>query len=210
MTPQRLKAVIIGCFAVIAIGLGAIAAILLASKDGPLSIVDRGSVGTPAIGGPFQLVDQTGKTVSDADYRGRFMLIYFGYSFCPDVCPTALSVMADAMDQVPEAARAKIQPIFITIDPERDTVALMKDYVAQFYPTLIGLTGTPEQTAAAAKAYRSYFKKNEATKTQENYLMDHSSIVYLMGPDGRFLTNFTHETTPEKMAAKLREVAGAQ
>ncbi|MFD2263335.1 SCO family protein [Lacibacterium aquatile] len=208
MTPQRFKAIIISCLAIAALGIGAIVAILFAKEDGPLSASDKGSFGAPAIGGAFELVNQDGKTVTDKDYRGRFMLIYFGYSFCPDVCPTALSVMADALDQLPEPQRAKVAPLFITIDPERDTVALMKEYVPQFYPTLEGLTGTPVQTAAAAKAYRSYFKKNEATKTQENYLMDHSSIVYLMGPDGRFITNFTHETTPERMAAKLKEVTG--
>jgi protein SCO1/2 len=129
------------------------------------------------IGGPFELIDQHGKPVSDKTFRGQYMLIYFGYGFCPDVCPTELSNMASALDVLGTKAK-NVQPIFITVDPERDTPEFLADYVANFHPRLIGLTGTPEQVKAAAKAYKVYYAK--ATKPGEtDYLMDHTSFVYL-------------------------------
>lgn len=159
-----------------------------------------------AIGGPFQLTDHTGKAVGDADYRGKHLLIYFGYTFCPDVCPTELSTMAAALDALGPLAE-RIQPLFVTIDPERDTVAHLADYVALFHPRLTGLTGTPEQVRAVARAYRVYAAKAPGG-ANEDYLMDHSSFVYLMGPDGKFVAVFPGGTGPEKMAADIRKRIG--
>ena len=162
---------------------------------------------TVNLGGPFSLTDQDGKIVTDKDYAGRYMLVYFGYTYCPDVCPTSLAAIGRAMDilETKDAAlAARIQPIFITIDPERDTPALMKSYVKNFHPRLIGLTGTPEQIAAVAKAYKVYYAKAvDKGAPADSYLMDHSSITYLMGPDGKFVTHFAHGTTPDAMAEKL-------
>ena len=140
------------------------------------------------IGGPFELVDQQGAPVTDKTFSGRYMLIYFGYGFCPDVCPTELANMAAALDALGSKSE-NIQPLFITVDPERDTPEFLADYVVNFHPRLIGLTGTPEQVKTAAKAYKVYYAK--AGKPGEaDYLMDHTSFVYLMGPDGRFLSLF--------------------
>lgn len=154
------------------------------------------------IGGPFELVDQDGKPRRDSDFRGQYMLVNFGYTYCPDVCPLGLQVMAQALDMLPEEKAQKITPIFITVDPARDTVEQMKNYVGFFHPRMVGLTGTPEQVAGAAKAYRVYYKKVES-ESAADYLMDHSAIIYLMGPDGNYLANFTHETPPERMAETL-------
>ncbi|MBI3517589.1 MAG: SCO family protein [Proteobacteria bacterium] len=159
------------------------------------------TMAVPPIGGPFSLVDATGTPRTDAEFRGKLMLIYFGYTHCPDACPTALQDMADALAKLGPAAE-QVAPIFITIDPARDTVPYLKGYAEQFDPRFVALTGAPEQVAAAAKVYRVYFRK---ANNQPDYLMDHSSIVYLMGRDGGFLTHFTHETTPEQMADALRK-----
>ena len=155
------------------------------------------------IGGPFQLVDHTGKTVTDRDFRGQFMLIYFGYAYCPDVCPTELANMAAALDRLEDHA-ARVQPIFITVDPARDTSAFLADYVVNFHPRLIGLTGTAEQIAAAAKVYRVYYARSDAAGAAD-YLMDHSGFVYLMGPDGNYRAMFRRETDPRAIADTIAE-----
>ncbi|MFN4090513.1 MAG: SCO family protein [Alphaproteobacteria bacterium] len=158
--------------------------------------------GEPLIGGPFTLVDGEGRSRTDEDFRGRLMLIYFGFTYCPDVCPTELQAMGQAVDKVGARAGAKaeaVQPIFISVDPERDTPEMVGQYVQAFHPRMIGLTGTPEQVAAAAKAYRVYYRKATVDGATD-YLVDHSSIVYLMDRDGRFLTHFSHGTSPEAMA----------
>ncbi len=157
------------------------------------------------IGGPFSLVDHKGKNLTEADFRGRQMLIYFGYTFCPDVCPTSLTIMADALNLLGSDAD-DVDPIFITVDPERDTPEHLNMYVGHFHPRMVGLTGTAEQVKAAAKVYRVYFAKaREDGADTEDYLVDHTSIVYLMGPDGEFRAHFTHETDAETMAKKIRE-----
>lgn len=156
-----------------------------------------------SIGGPFNLVDQHGRTVTEADFRGRYMLIYFGYTFCPDVCPTELQAMSQAVDQLGPAGE-KVTPVFITVDPARDTVEQLAGYAEHFHPRLVALTGSPEQVAAAAKVYRVYYKKVEQEDSAE-YLMDHSSIIYLMGPEGEFLTHFSYGTEPARMAEKIKE-----
>jgi protein SCO1/2 len=153
-----------------------------------------------SIGGPFSLTAGDGRTVTEADFRGRWMLIYFGYTHCPDACPTALSDMEAALDKL-GPKKAEIVPIFITVDPERDTPAAMKDYVASFGSDIIGLSGSPAAIAATEKEYRVYAAKHP-TK-DGNYDMDHSSIIYVMGPDGKFVTNFSDETGIDGMAKSL-------
>lgn len=159
----------------------------------------------PVIGGPFTLTDHNGNTVTDADFRGRYMLIYFGFTYCPDVCPTTLATIAQALDLVGEKAEA-IVPILITVDPQRDTPEQLKMYVSHFSPRLVALTGTPEQIAEVAKEYRVYYAKvAEEGSDPDAYTMDHSTITYLMAPDGTYLRHFGHATTAEQMAEQLRE-----
>jgi protein SCO1/2 len=159
------------------------------------------------IGGPFTLVDHTGKTVTETDFRGRFMLVYFGFTYCPDACPTTLTSMAEALDIIGPAA-ARIVPVFVSVDPERDTPEQLRMYVRHFHPSLVGLTGSADQVAAAAKAYRVYYAKvPEEGSDEGDYIMDHTSIVYLMGPDGKFRVHFTgHTTSPETMAERILDV----
>lgn len=162
------------------------------------------SSGTALVGGPFSLTDQDGKRVTDHDFRGKYMLIFFGYTFCPDVCPSELQVMSAALDEL-GAAADKIQPIFITIDPARDNPETLKVYVSNFYPRLIGLTGTDDEIAAVAKAYRVYYAKAQGSENKTDYLMDHGTILYLMGPDGKFVTHFTYGTEAKGLAEALRQ-----
>ena len=154
------------------------------------------------IGGPFRLVDADGHVVTDRSFRGRFMLVYFGYTFCPDVCPTTLTNVAEALDLLgPKADR--IQPIFITIDPRRDTAAVVKQYAATFSSRLVGLTGSPEEIADAARAYRVFYAPHQTGPGPEDYSMDHSSILYLMGPDGSFVAVIPRRCLGAEMAAQL-------
>jgi len=160
--------------------------------------------GKPLIGGPFSLLDQTGKRVSEQDFRGKHMLVYFGYTFCPDICPAELQVITAALEILGDKARA-VTPLFITLDPKRDTVEQMKSYVSNFHERLVGLTGTEEEIRAVAKAYRIYFAEVKNENTSDGYSVDHSSIVFLMGPDGEYEAHFTYGTSPEKMAQGIAE-----
>jgi len=158
-----------------------------------------------AIGGEFTLVDQNGVTRHAEDFRGKLMLVYFGYTFCPDACPTALQDMSRAIDLL-GAKGDTAQPIFITVDPARDTVEQMKLYASNFHPRLVALTGTPEQVAVAAKAYRVYYAKGQSAGAgSEDYLMDHTAFIYLMGRDGKYLSHFPPGTTAEQMAAAIEK-----
>jgi len=182
-------------------------AALFAWQYGLLSPGGRpGMSGIAKIGGPFTLVDQTGAVRTEKDFRGKLMLIYFGYSYCPDVCPTALQIMSVALQTLGAKAKA-VTPIFITIDPERDTVKHLREYVKNFDPRMVGLTGSAEQIKQAAKVYRVYYHKAEPAQgnAPDEYLMDHSSVVYLMDREGRYLTHFTHQTPSETIAAAIRE-----
>ena len=152
------------------------------------------------IGGPFRLIDGAGHSVSDADFHGKFMLVYFGYTFCPDVCPTTLNQVALAMDRL--GARAgRVQPLFITVDPQRDTPDVIGRYVAAFGPRLIGLTGMPDAIAAVVREYRVYAGTPQAA--EGGYTVDHSSILYLMGPDGRFVAAIPAAASGEAIAAAI-------
>ncbi|MBX3508671.1 SCO family protein [Parvibaculum sp.] len=160
------------------------------------------SASAPSVGGPFTLVNHHGETVTEQDFRGRFMLVYFGFTFCPDVCPTELGVMAAAVKALGEKGE-RVTPVLISIDPERDTPEVLARYVALFHPRLVGLTGTPEQVDAAAKAWHVYYAKVEDESVSEAYTMDHSSIVFLMGPDGEYLKLFRPQTPPDEMAREI-------
>lgn len=169
-----------------------------------------GGKGVASIGGPFALVDHKGQPRTDKDFRGQYMLIYFGYTYCPDVCPTALQTMTQAMDWLAPGTQAKITPVFVTIDPERDTAKQLNAYVDNFHPRMVGLTGSPEEIAKTARLFRVYFGRAEGAEEEStDYLMDHSSIVFLMNPDGEYVTHFTHATPPEKMAERLAELTGS-
>lgn len=157
--------------------------------------------GTALVGGPFKLVDQDGKTRTDADFHGRFALIYFGYSYCPDVCPTTLALMASARDKLgPKAAR--VVPMFITVDPERDTPKILKPYMKSFGADFVGLTGDMAHIKAVAREYRVYIAKHKLPGG--NYAMDHSGVVYLMGPDGKFVTYYEDTLGPDGIADDLK------
>lgn len=165
--------------------------------------------GSAAIGGPFSLTDHRGNRINETALLDHLTLIYFGYASCPDVCPTELQNIGAALDLLAADKSRNLNPIqvfFITIDPGRDTVAALADYVSNFHPRVSGLTGTPEEIVAAAKAYRVYFSKFEDPPGTQAYLMDHSNIIYVMGPDGKFLAHFGHGTTPAQIADKLRQV----
>ena len=159
------------------------------------------STGQADIGGPFRLTDHTGKSVSDADFRGRYMLIYFGYSFCPDVCPTTLAVMAQALEKLGDRSQ-RIAPILITIDPERDTPKVLEDYVKAFGPSFVGLTGSADEIKAVEKKYRVYAVKKPLEGG--NYGMDHSSVIYLMGPDGKLVSFYDEAISPDDLAKELK------
>ncbi|MGQ0662455.1 MAG: SCO family protein [Pseudomonadota bacterium] len=161
------------------------------------------SFGEARIGGPFTLLDQDGKRRGDAEFRGRLMLVAFGFTSCPDICPLELQLMADAIDRLGADAEA-VQPIFVTVDPGRDTPAVLKSYMERFSTHLVGLTGTAEEIAAVARAYRVYTRVNGDPARDANYTVDHTGLIYLMGRDGKFRAHFTHETPPERMAATIR------
>jgi protein SCO1/2 len=184
--------------------LGLLVAILLVGT-GAFIWLGGGPGGALSLGGPFVLQDGRGKTVSDRDYRGKYMLVYFGYTFCPDVCPTTLNAVADAMDRL--GARAdRVEPLFITVDPKRDTPAVVQQFAAAFSPRIIGLTGTPDEIARVAREYRVYYAEHRTGPGPNDYSMDHSSILYLMGPDGRFIAPIRADETGQQMAASLTKL----
>jgi cytochrome oxidase Cu insertion factor (SCO1/SenC/PrrC family) len=158
------------------------------------------SVGTAAIGGPFALTDQNGTPRLDKDFHGKYVLLYFGYRFCPDVCPTTLSMEADALSRLGPKAR-DIVPVFVTIDPERDTPAALKKYLASFGPEFVGLTGSLGAITAVAHEYRVYFAKHPLEGG--GYAVDHSSVLYLLGPDGKLVKFYDQTMTPDALAKDL-------
>jgi protein SCO1 len=159
-------------------------------------------VAQPAsIGGPFQLTDQNGKAVTEANLKGKPTLIFFGYTHCPDVCPTSLFEMSEVLRAMGKDAD-KVNAVFISVDPERDTPAIMKDYLASFDPHLEGLSGDPAETAKVITSYRVYAKK--VPTKDGDYTMDHTALIYLMDRDGRFVSPFNLKQTPEAAATELK------
>ena len=158
-----------------------------------------------AIGGAFTLTDHNGGQVRDSDFAGKYRIVYFGFAHCPDVCPTDLAQIGQALrllEKDKPGVAARIQPLFITVDPERDTPKVLKEYVASFHPRLIGLTGTPQQIADAAKKYAVYYAKQPTP--DGSYTMDHLRILFLMGPEGEPIAMLPHEKNPEAIAAELK------
>jgi cytochrome oxidase Cu insertion factor (SCO1/SenC/PrrC family) len=154
------------------------------------------------IGGPFALTDQNGTRRTDADFRGKLMLVYFGFTYCPDVCPTDLLQMALAVDKLGQAGKM-VQPVFITLDPERDTPEHLKQYMPLFHPRFVGLTGDAIAIGAVARAYRVYYKKVEWDDRSE-YTVDHSTFIYLMGRNGEYLGYFPPGTSADQLAEDMR------
>jgi protein SCO1/2 len=171
-----------------------------AARSGPVRVS-----GEADIGGPFTLVNHHGETVTEADFRGRPMLIYFGFTYCPDICPMSLQVMGAALDQLPDDMAERVQPVLISVDPERDTPEQLAQYVdSEAFPdNLVGLTGTPAQVRNAADAYRVYYARIESGGMSD-YLMDHSSVIYLMDGEGKFVEVFPHGTAPDALAERLQ------
>jgi protein SCO1 len=197
----RLLLIAVGLAGLVILAAGTFLALEL--RDNP-----RGVAGTAlasAIGGPFRLTDQNGKTVTDTDLRGKWSLIYFGYTHCPDACPTALNDISIALEQL-GPKRDAVRPVFITVDPERDTPDALKAYVTSFDAPILALTGTAEEVAQAAKAYRVYYAKHP--EAGGDYSMDHSSVIYVMDPQGRLTATFTHESPPEQIAERLKKLLG--
>ncbi len=183
----------------LATGIGA-SALLFAPDNSNTNVV---SSGTALVGGPFDATNQDGKRISDKEFLGKHTLFYFGYTFCPDICPAELQVISAALGEI-EGAQEKFNLAFVTIDPARDTPEIMKQYVAHFWPGTIGLTGSEEDIRKIASAYRVYYSKAEGESgDQDSYLMDHSSIIYLMGPDGKFVRHFPFGTSADDIRKAL-------
>jgi protein SCO1/2 len=175
----------------------------LVIRNDDVTKAPSGIITSVEIGGPFSLIDHTGKQVTDRDYLGNFTLVFFGYTFCPDVCPTALGDIALALDELGDDSVA-VTPLMISIDPERDTPAALAEYVPLFHERLIGLTGTAEQIKQVADAYRIFYRRIE-DPNYTYYLMDHTSFVYLLDPQGKVAALFRYGTPPEEMATIIRQ-----
>jgi len=160
--------------------------------------------GKALIGGPFTLTDQSGKRVTDKDFVGHYTLVFFGFTHCPDICPTALQVVSAALDKLGDAGK-DIVPVFISLDPERDTPAVLAEYIKSFNPRYVGLTGSKEEVAAAAKAYRVFFEVVPDEKNAADYTIDHAAIIYLMGKDGQFVTHIPHTTDVDQVVQIIRK-----
>src|SRR5262249_1538913 len=193
----RLLIVILAGFLIGALG-GASALILTSGAQTP----KVETTGTALIGGPFTLVDQNGKTVTDRDFRGKYMLIFFGFTHCPDICPPELQVMSAALGRKAD----DVVPIFVTLDPGRDTPEAVGAYIKNFGKTFVGLTGSPTAIANAANAYRVAYQKFEYKDKDGNYgySIDHSALVYLVDKDGKYLVHFAYGTPATKMTETMR------
>lgn len=174
-----------------------------------ITIQDRPGQGTPQIGGNFTLVDQHGVRRSTTEFRGKYRLIYFGYSFCPDICPLGLQNMSGAL-KILGRDLDDVVPIFVTIDPERDTVENLKIYATNFHSKFIMLTGTSQEIAPVLKSYKVYATKAKPDGTMADYLMDHSTLIYLMDREGHFMKSFPHTTLPEDLAKAVTAILGAE
>lgn len=176
---------------------------------GPLSWQAVMAASSPVtVGGPFTLTASDGATVTDRTYRGKWLIVYFGYSFCPDTCPTALGEIADALAKL-GADAARVQAIFITVDPARDTPPALGKYLQSFNSRIVGLTGTPQQIAAVAKEYGVYYVPRKRDADDKNYVVDHSSYIYAMDPQGKFVRGFDTDATGEQIAESLRKLMGS-
>ncbi|MEM1138761.1 MAG: SCO family protein [Pseudomonadota bacterium] len=203
MSEQSLpRTLIIGLASLVVVGVTAIVW-LLVNRPASEGTQSKTAAMQSLIGGPFSLVDHNGQPVTETTYHGRKTLIYFGFTYCPDVCPMSLTIMTEALNRLGDGAQ-DVVPLFITVDPERDTPDILRDYVTAFHPALVGLTGELEAVQDAAKAYRVYFAKIPDPDVPGAYTMDHSSLYFLMDEEGKYLAHFNHATTPSAMADQLR------
>lgn len=202
--PRRPVVLFAAACAVIALALGLITMVVVNGRQQSAQIAAETGTGQPTVGGPFTLTNQDGQVVDQSILKDKWTLVFFGFTYCPDYCPTTLGVLNAVQERMGDKAK-DLQIVFVSIDPERDTPKLLKDYLSSdgFPDGVIGLTGTPEQTAQVAKAYRAFYQK---VGEGEGYTMNHSLTVYLMGPDGQFRSAVAHDLGPDK-TAKLIERA---
>ncbi len=194
---KRLRLVVIALSAGLALIIAFGAAALLPSDS------TSGTAGQVTIGGPFTLVNQNGVTVTDADFRGGYTLLYFGYTNCPDICPTELLTIGFALDELGDDGK-KVTPVFVTTDPERDTVEAMREYAVLFHPRLVALTGSAGQIEQITHAYGIFHQHAHDDGSSTEYLIDHTTTMYLMGPDGKYVTHLRAGLSPEEMVAALK------
>ena len=173
-----------------------------AEQPSAAQMMDDLMYGRGRVGGPFTLTDQTGKQRSDTDFRGKLMIVYFGYAYCPDVCPTDLMAITQALEALGPAAEG-VQPVFITIDPERDT-KLLADYVSAFHRSLVGLTGSPDEIRKVANSYKAFYVKVQDERSRD-YSIDHAGVIYLIGRNGEYLGFMPPQTNPDRLTEVLRK-----
>lgn len=179
------------------------AVVLIDAKPGVKTRADGSRQGESVVGGDFTMTGVDGQPVKDADFRGKYMLVFFGFTSCPDVCPTTLAMISSALESLGDQA-GDVTPVFVTIDPARDTPEVMKEYLTHFDSRVVGLTGTDEQTKQIASAYKVYYAKAEEGD-EKNYLMNHSGYIYLMGKDGTYIRHFSPQAASEEIADAIRE-----
>lgn len=197
--PRRFLATAVAIAGILVLSAGALLG--LALRDRPQGAAGSGLASM--IGGKFALVDQNGKPFTNSDMKGKWQLVFFGYTHCPDVCPTTLNELSLAIDKLGSAARGKVGVVFISVDPERDTPAVLKEYVSSFSAPVAALSGTPAEVAQAAKDYRVYYAKHP---TKDGYDMDHSALIYVMDPEGRFTATFAPDDPADKIAERLQKL----
>ena len=189
-----------GLFVIASLLCGGLAA--AAEQPSAAQMMDDLMYGSGRVGGPFTLTDQTGKQRSDTDFRGKLMIVYFGYTYCPDVCPTDLMAITQALDALGPAAE-DVQPVFITIDPERDTT-LLAGYVSAFHRSLVGLTGSPDEIRKVANSYKAFYVKVQDERSRD-YSIDHAGVIYLIGRNGEYLGFMPPQTNPDRLTEVLRK-----
>ncbi|MBU1348177.1 MAG: SCO family protein [Alphaproteobacteria bacterium] len=202
--PRRSILLFAGACIAIAAALATVTVIVTTSRDRANAVAEGTATGQPSVGGPFQMVNQQGQPVDQTLLEGKWSLVFFGFTYCPDYCPTTLTALEATRQQLGSDAD-DLQIVFVSVDPERDTPQALNDYLSSegFPPGVIGLTGTPEQVAETARVYRAYYQK---VGEGEGYTMNHSLTVYLMGPDGRFRSALAHDLGPERSAQLIRRV----
>jgi protein SCO1/2 len=201
MPPSRLRALLV-IASLLGCGVAAAAEDQPPEQPSAAQMMDDLMYGRGTVGGPFTLTDQTGRKRSDSEFRGKLMIVYFGYTFCPDVCPADLMAITQALDALGAAAEG-IQPVFITVDPERDSKVLA-DYVAAFHRSLVGLTGSPEEIRKVANSYKAFYAKGPIEPSGE-YSIDHAGVIYLMGRHGEYLGFMPPQTSPDRLTEVLRK-----
>lgn len=202
--PRRSILLFAAACCVIALSVATVTVVVVTGRDRGVTEQAASSTGQPSVGGPFQLVNQDGQTVDQTMLNGKWTLVFFGFTYCPDYCPTTLTGLAATKGQMGDKAK-DLQIAFVTVDPERDTPKALKDYLSSdgFPEGVVGLTGTPDQIATVAREYRAFYKK---VGEGEGYTMNHTLTVYLMGPDGKFRAPLAYDLGPEKSAQLIERV----